>query len=156
MRVTDYATDLRLRRVLRVGWQNTTALNRGGGSDYGVANCYPIRAGRPKIKTAAEPSLCRCFVGQHKYVAENQHFGFVPVRYGGDEGSRTPVRKPIPCSSTIIVDCLTFPPVHENQHPCTFSSFMIRPASQSFDTVVSYMFEAWVLKCRCFKSDCCN
>nr|DAQ68265.1 MAG TPA: hypothetical protein [Bacteriophage sp.] len=33
---------------------------------------------------------------------------------------------------------------------------MIRPASQSFDTVVSYMFEAWVLKCRCFKSDCCN
>lgn len=74
----------------------------------------------------------------------------------GPEGSRTPVRKPIPCSSTIIVDCLTFPPVHENQHPCTFSSFMIRPASQSFDTVVSYMFEAWVLKCRCFKSDCCN
>ena len=75
---------------------------------------------------------------------------------GGGEGSRTPVRKPIPCSSTIIVDCLTFPPVHGNQHPCTFSSFMIRPASQSFDTVVSYMFEAWVLKCRCFKSDCCN
>lgn len=78
-----------------------------------------------------------------------------PFSYG-PEGSRTPVRKPIPCSSTIIVDCLTFPPVHENQHPCTFSSFMIRPASQSFDTVVSYMFEAWVLKCRCFKSDCCN
>ena len=58
--------------------------------------------------------------------------------------------------STIIVDYLTFPPVHGNQHPCTFSSFMIRPAPQSFDTVVSYMFEAWVLKCRCFKSDCCN
>ena len=72
-----------------------------------------------------------------------------PFSYG-PEGSRTPVRKPIPCSSTIIVDCLTFPPVHGNQHPCTFSSFMIRPASQSFDTVVSYMFEAWVLKCRCF------
>ena len=64
-----------------------------------------------------------------------------PFSYG-PEGSRTPVRKPIPCSSTIIVDCLTFPPVHGNQHPCTFSSFMIRPASQSFDTVVSYMFEA--------------
>lgn len=79
----------------------------------------------------------------------------LPFSYG-PEGSRTPVRKPIPCSSTIIVDCLTFPPVHGNQHPCTFSSFMIRPASQSFDTVVSYMFEAWVLKCRCFKSDCCN
>ena len=78
-----------------------------------------------------------------------------PFSYG-PEGSRTPVRKPIPCSSTIIVDCLTFPPVHGNQHPCTFSSFMIRPASQSFDTVVSYMFEARVLKCRCFKSDCCN
>ena len=83
------------------------------------------------------------------------HASSLPFSYG-PEGSRTPVRKPIPCSSTIIVDCLTFPPVHENQHPCTFSSFMIRPASQSFDTVVSYMFEAWVLKCRCFKSDCCN
>lgn len=34
-------------------------------------------------KKAAEPSFCRCFVCQHKYVAENQHFGFVPVRYGG-------------------------------------------------------------------------
>lgn len=87
--------------------------------------------------------------------SEEAHASSLPFSYG-PEGSRTPVRKPIPCSSTIIVDCLTFPPVHENQHPCTFSSFMIRPASQSFDTVVSYMFEAWVLKCRCFKSDCCN
>ena len=82
--------------------------------------------------------------------SEEAHASSLPFSYG-PEGSRTPVRKPIPCSSTIIVDCLTFPPVHGNQHPCTFSSFMIRPASQSFDTVVSYMFEAWVLKCRCFK-----
>ena len=87
--------------------------------------------------------------------SEEAHASSLPFSYG-PEGSRTPVRKPIPCSSTIIVDCLTFPPVHGNQHPCTFSSFMIRPASQSFDTVVSYMFEAWILKCRCFKSDCCN
>ena len=87
--------------------------------------------------------------------SKEAHASSLPFSYG-PEGSRTPVRKPIPCSSTIIVDCLTFPPVHGNQHPCTFSSFMIRPASQSFDTVVSYMFEAWVLKCRCFKSDCCN
>ena len=87
---------------------------------------------------------------------ERRSSRFLTPFFYGPEGSRTPVRKPIPCSSTIIVDCLTFPPVHGNQHPCTFSSFMIRPASQSFDTVVSYMFEAWVLKCRCFKSDCCN
>ena len=29
----------------------------------------------------------------------------------------TPVRKPIPCSSTIIVRSLTFPPHHGNEHP---------------------------------------
>ena len=32
----------------------------------------------------------------------------------GPEGNRTPVRKPIPCSSTIIVSSLTFPPSDEN------------------------------------------
>ena len=103
---------------------------------------------------------CRYFL---RYTKQNiflymiiSYTEFDLFNFSGPEGSRTPVRKPIPCSSTIIVDCLTFPPVHGNQHPCTFSSFIIRPASQSFDTVVSYMFEAWVLKCRCFKSDCCN
>ena len=104
--------------------------------------------------TALAPSV-RLPAGPEDKGSEEAHAASLPFSYG-PEGSRTPVRKPIPCSSTIIVDCLTFPPVHGNQHPCTFSSFMIRPASQSFDTVVSYMFEAWVLKCRCFKSDCCN
>lgn len=35
----------------------------------------------PKIKTA-EVLHFRCFVCEHKYVSENQHFRFVPVRYG--------------------------------------------------------------------------
>lgn len=110
-----------------------------------------LRSGRRK----AEVHRTSCAPVQKTGYAMFYPLIRLPFSYG-PEGSRTPVRKPIPCSSTIIVDCLTFPPVHGNQHPCTFSSFMIRPASQSFDTVVSYMFEAWVLKCRCFKSDCCN
>ena len=114
-------------------------------------SCAPVQ----KPGYAMFYPLIRLPSGQKEKGSEEAHASSLPFSYG-PEGSRTPVRKPIPCSSTIIVDCLTFPPVHENQHPCTFSSFMIRPASQSFDTVVSYMFEAWVLKCRCFKSDCCN
>lgn len=114
-------------------------------------SCAPVQ----KPGYAMFYPLIRLPSGPQEKGSEEAHASSLPFSYG-PEGSRTPVRKPIPCSSTIIVDCLTFPPVHENQHPCTFSSFMIRPASQSFDTVVSYMFEAWVLKCRCFKSDCCN
>ena len=109
----------------------------------------------PKTRLRHVLSITKTSSGPQEKGSEEAHASSLPFPYG-PEGSRTPVRKPIPCSSTIIVDCLTFPSVHGNQHPCTFSSFMIRPASQSFDTVVSYMFEAWVLKCRCFKSDCCN
>ena len=33
---------------------------------------------------------------------------------------------------------------------------MIRPTAQSFADVVSYIVEAWVPKCRCSGSDCCQ
>nr|DAG33695.1 MAG TPA: hypothetical protein [Caudoviricetes sp.] len=33
---------------------------------------------------------------------------------------------------------------------------MIRPHAQSFACVVSHIVEAWVLKCECSRSDCCN
>ena len=46
----------------------------------------------------------------------------------GPEGNRTPVRKSIPCSSTIIVCYLSFPLPSENRHPDGFSSFIITPA----------------------------
>ena len=62
---------------------------------------------------------------------------FQDFPYNGPEGNRTPVRKPIPCSSTIIVYCLTFPPVNENRHPFPFSSFILHPHTQSFVYVVS-------------------
>ena len=74
----------------------------------------------------------------------------------GLDGSRTRVRNTIPCPSTSVVYSLTFPPPHENKHPCGFSSFMIRPTAQSFADVVSYIVEAWVPKCRCSGSDCCQ
>ena len=74
----------------------------------------------------------------------------------GLDGSRTRVQKPIPCPSTSVVCYLTFPPPHENKHPCGFSSFMIRPQVQSLACVVSHIVEAWVLKCECSRSDCCH
>ena len=75
---------------------------------------------------------------------------------GGLDGSRTRVQKPIPCPSTSVVYSLTFPPPHENKHPCGFSSFMIRPQVQSLACVVSHRVEAWILKCECPRSDCCH
>ena len=33
---------------------------------------------------------------------------------------------------------------------------MIRPTAQSFADVVSYIVEAWIPKCRCSGSDCCQ
>ena len=59
------------------------------------------------------------------------------ILISGPEGNRTPVRKPIPCSSTIIVCYLEFPPAPGNRHPDSFGSFMIRPRAQSFARVVS-------------------
>lgn len=74
----------------------------------------------------------------------------------GAEGNRTPVRKSIPCSSTIIVSYLTFPLPSGKKHSDGFSSFIIRPHVQSFTCVVSYIIDARVLKCRCLKSDSCH
>ena len=71
----------------------------------------------------------------------------------GAEGNRTPVRKPIPCSSTIIVCYLTFPLPHGNRHSCGFSSFMIRPCTQSLVHVVSHIVDARFLMCECTKAD---
>ena len=67
----------------------------------------------------------------------------------GAEGNRTPVRKSIPCSSTIIVCYLTFPPPSGSRHPDGFSSFILRPQAQSFACVVSCIVDARFSKCRC-------
>ena len=77
----------------------------------------------------------------------------MPDIFNGPEGNRTPVQKPIPCSSTIIVRFLTFPPLDENEHSSGFSSFILRPHTQSFACVVSYIVDAWILMCRCTRSD---
>ena len=76
--------------------------------------------------------------------------------FNGVDGSRTRVRSTIPCPSTSVVCYLTFPLPAENKHPSGFSSFIIRPHAQSFACVVSHIVEAWVLKCECSRSDCCN
>ena len=57
---------------------------------------------------------------------------FVVVTVSGLDGSRTRVRNTIPCPSTSVVCHFTFPLLHGNKHPCSFSSFMIRPYAQSF------------------------
>ena len=81
------------------------------------------------------------------------------LRFSGVDGSRTRVQKPIPCPSTIIViqfcDCSPFPLPDGGRRPSGFSSFMVRPWGQSLAHVVSYIVDAWVLMCRCTKSDSC-
>lgn len=97
-----------------------------------------------------------CFLTIKK-TAQTRHFTYLRgSAQNGAEGNRTPVRKPIPCSSTIIVLYLTFPPPSEKEHPDGFSSFMIRPHAQSFACVVSHIIDARVLKCGCSKSDSCH
>ena len=46
---------------------------------------------------------------------------FLRFLNNGAEGSRTPVRKPIHCTSTSLANCLTFPPPDLNQHNSGFS-----------------------------------
>ncbi len=75
--------------------------------------------------------------------------------YGAD-GSRTRVRNPIPCTSTSVVCCLTFPLPGESKHPPGFSSFMIRPHTQSFVCVVSYVVDARLLTHRYARADSCH
>lgn len=89
----------------------------------------------------------------HKHWISQYLPGFLK---SGAEGNRTPVRKSIPCSSTIIVPYLTFPLPSGKKHSDGFSSFIIRPHTQSFACVVSYIVDARVLKCRCLKSDSCH
>ena len=48
----------------------------------------------------------------------------------------------------------TFPLPGLHKHSSGFSSFIIRLQVQSFACIVSYIVEAWVLKCRYSRSDC--
>ena len=86
----------------------------------------------------------------------SRHAGSLLTTDNGSDGSRTRVQKPIPCPSTSLVCYLTFPLPHENRHPYGFSSFMLRPQVQSLACVVSHIVEAWILRCECLRSDCCN
>ena len=81
---------------------------------------------------------------------------FSSIFHSGPEGNRTPVQKPIPCPSTSVAYTLTFPLRTSHRQDARFSSFIIRPPVQSLAGVVSYMVEAWILMCRCTRSDCCN
>ena len=70
---------------------------------------------------------------------------FLVFTLNGVGGSRTRVQKPIPCTSTIIVCSLTFPPLHENKHPYRFSSFINLSPTQSFACDVPYKVDALIL-----------
>ena len=87
---------------------------------------------------------------------ETEHHGFGYGYQSGPDGSRTHVRKPIHCTSTIIVGQFGFPRMQEDRHSHIVGSFMIRPYAQSLTYVVSCIVDAQVLKCRCSKSDSCH
>lgn len=74
----------------------------------------------------------------------------------GPGGSRTRVQKPIPCSSTSVVIHLTFPLLHGEAHPYSFSSFMIRTPTQSLTDAVSHRFEPVFLSVSAQKGAGCD
>ena len=49
-----------------------------------------------------------------------------------------------------------FPPVSGNRQPDTFSSFIIRPCTQSLMHVVSHIVDARILRCECPRADSCH
>lgn len=77
-------------------------------------------------------------------MPENQ--AFPTIFPNGPGGSRTRVQKPIPCTSTIIVSSFRFPRLHENGHPYSFGSFMIRLTAQSLTAIVSHKSRCQILK----------
>ena len=97
--------------------------------------------------------LCKKRAGKHWLL--KWKFVFRLFRQNGPDGNRTRVQKSIPCSSTSVVYYFTFPPRNLNKHNSRFSSFMIRPHTQSLICVVSHVVEAWLLKRGCSRSDCC-
>lgn len=71
----------------------------------------------------------------------------------GVDGSRTRVQRLIPCPSTIIDGFLVFPRKDGSHHPSIFGSFILRPGTQSFVTVVSCKDDALTPACRCTGKD---
>ena len=74
----------------------------------------------------------------------------------GIDGNRTRVQRSLHRTSTSVVFAFTFPPRHPQRHGCRFSSFIIRLYTQSLVYIVSYIVDAWVLMCRCTRSDNCH
>ena len=90
------------------------------------------------------------------YIKMPKNQGFQAFFKSGPDGNRTRVQKPIHCPSTSVAYNLTFPLRTSHRQDARFSSFMIRPPVQSLAGVVSYIVEAWVLMCRCTRSDSCH
>ena len=81
---------------------------------------------------------------------------YSPFAKNGIDGNRTRVQRPLHRTSTSVVFAFTFPPRHPQRHGCRFSSFIIRLYTQSLVYIVSYIVDAWVLMCRCTRSDNCH
>ena len=99
--------------------------------------------------------LAALLYGEFKEMFPNngeQRITAAPLE-SGLGGNRTRVQKPIPCTSTIIVRSFSFPLPHGNEHPCGFSSFMVRLAAQSFAVIVSHIVDARSLRCECPGAD---
>ena len=100
--------------------------------------------------------LVRRALSQLSYVSISYkcRIGFETMqqRLSGPGGNRTRVQKPIPCTSTIIVRSFSFPLLHGNEHPCRFSSFILRLTAQSFADIVSHMFDTGFPMCECIRS----
>ena len=117
-----------------------------------------------KKKRMLKCRILKSLLRKHKTKwsrGEPEPKGFDSSRYfaSGVEGSRTPVQKPIPCPSTIIVRysgrtfSRLFPPGSDNEQSVPFGSFMVRPRGQSLARVVSHIVDARIPACECPGAD---
>ena len=77
------------------------------------------------------------------------------IFFGVDLTGVEPVSKnqsPVLLRAYLMIYTFPLPGLHK--HSSGFSSFIIRLQVQSFACIVSYIVEAWVLKCRYSRSDC--
>ena len=109
-----------------------------------------------RYKNIKNPDTAICYARIFLWIRAIKNPRPVVFEYGtrsGPEGNRTPVRKSIPCTSTIIVRSLTFPLPDDNEQPSGFGSFIIRLQAQSFACIVSHMVDARILMCECIRAD---
>ena len=98
-------------------------------------------------------------IPKHRYFCDWTAVRFCRFKWSRRESNPCPKNYPMyfyRLSWLFRASAALFLSMQANQRPCIVGSFIIRPHTQSLVCVVSYIIDAWVLMCRCTKSDSCH